>query len=1240
MTSSALSSSVLPPSTTDPTTSGIVYIGPAKDFAKAKDGRDAVNDILIGISIVTNSNPAATYPGFQGQGKSADWFWDRVSDSSDAFLLRICDYGNHAYKGTDDSWQKDNCVVKPIKYDHVYQAVDSKNNSIKVHTSDPSATSNFVSIQKINNYDTTGDSWQFYDNTSNGDHGNIDYSFATQSTLRADLWYCSQEPKFDKTQTPGKTVFDKNANDVLIHKFGNFCEGKAYYRVGAPIVFSMPSSLATLQQESTAGASAQNGGGGNSAAQNSQNLQPVSTSAGNLPVCSFGFGITETHFIGCLAQLTYYAIYTPLSWLAGFFGMLFDFFLGFSTSDASYRLGFVDTAWVIVRDFSNIFFIIILIYTGFSTVFNAGGASMKSVVPHLIMNALLINFSLLGTRMVIDLSNIVSRVFYNQIVVCDAKVDADHPCVKKTEGTGGYTPISEGIVSAFNPQNVFNNANFTASKEDKSASSKAVDTTFDANNKGILDQQTLSTDEYASYFIVISLFAAAIMLVLIKMFWTMGFLFLGRVVGLYVSMVFSPFAVLTRENMPLVGSLDGLNWKYWTKELSSYALMAPIFIFFLYVTYGIMQHQAEIVNITSISSTKNGFLGAVLGIGIPMSIIYLLISSGADIAKKYSGTIGGKIQGFVDKFTGGAGGIIGGGAALASGGLALAGSRFIGGGARMLNNTKLGKWAQDNAESNSMARYTNRLMGKAQTGSWDLRQTKLAGLAGKGFASQGLATQDKMTGALASFGKPIADTLGRKNILDFSKDNFKGGLKGQESRREKEVVEQRKKNIDYGYLSDDQAKAVMARRQSDKAEGAALNTYAEKNTVYKTNNTEIKSIKDKEKETVKILQAEQTKLKTQGNSMSDTDKKQSQDTINAQLASIKDGKEKLKDLQKKQEEELEKLKKEGTYKTDDAFKTAFKEEVKKQADDDKKRYGEVKTGNDLNKVKRNEYFEDQLQQNFWLKDGQPRWGKSRTLFGAGGGTTVGSTGGMLGLAYGLFGAGALGTLAAEGMNFEQRTMEKAFKGEIIGKNGNKTPVEKIKEALGAIEDKMDEHLFNHLKAVSEKNGLNLSDDAIKEQVKGLSEKDKDVKIKEYRAAMRVSYEKEKNDIAIYEKQLAMLPDLQRARDKAKASYDTASSGRFANPQTPPAEIQAAQDSFDAAERALTAVSSQYTQAEYETRLAANIVKEENINEVKNIFSERDKKQQALEIAKEKADAAENAKKKKEEEQSNKKEPAK
>ena len=73
----------------------------------------------------------------------------------------------------------------------------------------------------------------------------------------------------------------------------------------------------------------------------------------------------------------------------------------------------ITTAWEMIRNVINISFIFILLYISISIILGDFGPKKKSTVAGVVISALLINFSLFITRIIIDFGNIIAVAIYN-----------------------------------------------------------------------------------------------------------------------------------------------------------------------------------------------------------------------------------------------------------------------------------------------------------------------------------------------------------------------------------------------------------------------------------------------------------------------------------------------------------------------------------------------------------------------------------------------------------------------------------------------------------------------------------------------------------------------------------------------------------------------------------------------------------------------------------------------------------
>lgn len=243
--------------------------------------------------------------------------------------------------------------------------------------------------------------------------------------------------------------------------------------------------------------------------------------------------------MNCLAQIPYYFIYTPASWLLIIAGYMFDASLALSIDKDFINQPFVLESWTVIRDFSNMLFIFILLFTGIQTILGMG--DWRKTVLHIVIIALLINFSLFFTKVVIDAGNILAVGVFQAIGT--EKNDLDK-LVKKVTGGVPERNISGALVASFSPQ-------------------KFLEKTGKVNEWNAL---------------IVFLIAAAVNAVAAYVLFKVALVFIGRLLAFWVLMILSPFAFIS---FTLKGDANIFGW--YTSTLISQAFVAPVFLFLLYL---------------------------------------------------------------------------------------------------------------------------------------------------------------------------------------------------------------------------------------------------------------------------------------------------------------------------------------------------------------------------------------------------------------------------------------------------------------------------------------------------------------------------------------------------------------------------------------------------------------------------------------------------------------------------------
>lgn len=175
------------------------------------------------------------------------------------------------------------------------------------------------------------------------------------------------------------------------------------------------------------------------------------------PLWCIGFGNiigkdshTGINIVGCAAQIGQLLL-KGSAWVLWLAAYMFDYTLDYTLNFKNLvtNIPIVDIGWKILRDVSNIFFIFLLLLAAIGIIVDNKAIGSKSMIPGIIMAAVLINFSLFFTNIVIDASNILTLQFYGQMRGTD-------PSAAPTNGkvTGVAAAFMQGLnlTSLYNAQ--------------------------------------------------------------------------------------------------------------------------------------------------------------------------------------------------------------------------------------------------------------------------------------------------------------------------------------------------------------------------------------------------------------------------------------------------------------------------------------------------------------------------------------------------------------------------------------------------------------------------------------------------------------------------------------------------------------------------------------------------------------------------------------------------------------------
>ncbi|MEX0933168.1 MAG: hypothetical protein WDZ74_00300 [Candidatus Paceibacterota bacterium] len=391
-------------------------------------------------------------------------------------------------------------------------------------------------------------------------------------------------------------------------------------------------------------------------------------------------------------------------------GALLDFAIKFSIYPGTdpevglgglYRSETVNTAWSLLRDIINMSFIFILLYVAIGTVLKIERVDWKKQLSQIIIAAILVNFSLFITRVVIDAGNIVAHGFYTELTAC-----TPDPC---TDADGSNPRPSVGISERF------------------------------VNALGIPALTTLQglkelpTDLEGWGGVANGLMQTIVILVSIWVFFSVAILFIGRTFALVFILVLSPIGV-AGASLPILGKFA----QRWREELFKQSLLGVVFLFFIFVvlTFAVTEREGLIAADIGVQGEGRDIINDSLGVGRrgegadSLIIMYMLVIAGLvmslRLTKSLSGQAGRLIEGVGKTALGLGFGVAAGGAAKfmrgTFGASAAATLRREG---DSLKATANDERASEKDRADAIRRYST--LKKRESASYDTRDTKFGG---------------------------------------------------------------------------------------------------------------------------------------------------------------------------------------------------------------------------------------------------------------------------------------------------------------------------------------------------------------------------------------------------------------------------------------------------------------------------------------------------------------------------------
>lgn len=301
-----------------------------------------------------------------------------------------------------------------------------------------------------------------------------------------------------------------------------------------------------------------------------------------------------------------------LTYLAG---AILNYIVQYTVVDMKLHLdeaGAVNNAWKVIRDVANMGFIFVLLYAAIMTIIGQGEDNQKLIV-RIVVVAILINFSLFFTKVVIDISNILAVMFYDAIAPGTLSNVVDRG-------------LSNSLMQPLDLQSIWN------------------------AGIGIQGERLL----------IIGVMGTIVSLIAAFVFFAISLLFIIRYVVLIFVLVLSPIAFVSF----ILPKMDKYRDQWW-EALSGQAFFAPIYFMLTWIV--IVISRGLLTNTGgSLANALTGGVGtggqvappdlSSTGILVNFLIMITMLIASLLIAKEWANKAGGAVGKLTSWATGAAGG--------------------------------------------------------------------------------------------------------------------------------------------------------------------------------------------------------------------------------------------------------------------------------------------------------------------------------------------------------------------------------------------------------------------------------------------------------------------------------------------------------------------------------------------------------------------------------------------------------
>jgi len=236
----------------------------------------------------------------------------------------------------------------------------------------------------------------------------------------------------------------------------------------------------------------------------------------------------------------------------------------------------IDEIWKMVRDIFNLLFIFGIIFVGFKLILGTDETGAKRTLGTIIIAALLINFSLYATKVVVDFGNIVAAEMAT-LLKTESPENSNGTNTENEVGGLKVTNISDSFVAKINPEQIVNN-------------SFALERSAIEKSEGTIAFQGVKKTELDLMDALIMGLTTAFTLTLVGFVFAAGaFLMFTRFLYLVFLMMFSPIMFLGF----VLPNFKKRSSDWWHK-LFTQTLIGPAYLFMLYIALKSLENMESI----------------------------------------------------------------------------------------------------------------------------------------------------------------------------------------------------------------------------------------------------------------------------------------------------------------------------------------------------------------------------------------------------------------------------------------------------------------------------------------------------------------------------------------------------------------------------------------------------------------------------------------------------------------------